>query len=331
MVHMILPLSILIVSMINSIAAFTSVLSKVHNFRHLSNNRSTPSIHLSSNLYVASNAEVSQVQSNADIIALADLRYKEWIQDQTDASTEGTNIGTAPSQHSFRLATAEIFHERKAEGATVFLARYKDDAGDETVGAAELSPIETRDCIQSNLQLESSSPIAMYATDVVASRSHRRLGIGSKLMNALEDTAWGLGCRYVFLHVEYVNTAAIGFYHRLGYLNVLADGVGEDSGVVSLSFTNDGLVVSAMQKRNDYTADINACNYALISVDMQQLATNAGTDGQLLMVKQLQESRDSNRLNGNVMISNSATKSASGFGTKAGGSSKKKKGKRKSS
>ena len=117
--------------------------------------------------------EISQVQSNADITSLADLRYQEWIIKDDDESLVNNRV---PSRTSFRLATAEIYQERSVDGATVFLARHHNpNDAVEVVGAAELSPIETRGCIQSNAQdaNAANSLMAMYVTDVVTSSSHR--------------------------------------------------------------------------------------------------------------------------------------------------------------
>ncbi|KAL3769939.1 hypothetical protein ACHAWO_001887 [Cyclotella atomus] len=267
---------------------------------------------------------VSQAQSNADILSLADLRYKEWILQEDDIN-ELDKSNSAPSQHSFRLATAEICQERSMHGAIAFLANYHHGDEYEIVGAAELSPIETRGCIHSNnVHLESNVPIAMYATDVVTSSSHRRLGIGSKLMNELENTAWRLGCRFVFLHVECDNDAAIDFYHGLGYLNIKHDSL-DGTGVVLLRFTEKGLVVVPTMSLNT-TGDENVdavvdeqvqSDNATITVDAQQLATNAGTSGQLLMVKKLQESNNDHQ--DDIRPEGSTSKAAAGFSYNAGG------------
>ncbi|KAL3797139.1 hypothetical protein HJC23_000477 [Cyclotella cryptica] len=259
----------------------------------------------------SSNIEISQVQSNADIVSLADLRYQEWILEDNDSQNDTTvtpreKPSTAPSQTSFRFATEDVYQERRAEGALVFLAKYnnKDHLGvDErntpaVVGAAELSPIEIRNCIQiCGAQDIECAPMAMYATDVVTSRSHRRLGIGSKLMSALDDTARSLNCRFLFLHVKHDNVAAVNFYHGLGYLEVTSNNTaGDVEGLMSFSITRQGLSISPVNKTasripetetiNGFTKNEHDGNPAII-VNTRQLAVNAGTVGQLLMVKPL--------------------------------------------
>jgi ribosomal protein S18 acetylase RimI-like enzyme len=274
---------------------------------------------------------VSRVQSNVDILSLADLRYKEWIlQDDINGTDESK---ASPSQHSFRLATAEICQERSKDDAIDFLAKYYN-GNEEIVGAAELSPIETRGCIRFNndthLKSVSNTPIAMYATDIVTSSSHRRLGIGSKLMNELEDEAWRMGCRFVFLHVEYDNAVAIGFYHRLGYLDV-QDNVRDDIGVVTLTFTDEGLIAVpttsldtlAGENKDGTRIDEQVPHHETIIVDTRQLAANAGTTGQLLMVKKLKEPNTNDK--DDIQSETSASKAAGFGGNNAGGFGSKRK------
>jgi ribosomal protein S18 acetylase RimI-like enzyme len=324
-------LRLLLVSLLNAVTAFTSIKRQrlsvfIHQFHDdriaKVGIRVKPNVHSTTLLRAAlPRISVSQVQSNVDILSLADLRYKEWIlEDDINNKSKAS-----PSQNSFRLATAEICQERSMHGAIAFLANYHHGDEYEIVGAAELSPIETRGCIHSNnVHLESNVPIAMYATDVVTSSSHRRLGIGSKLMNELENTAWRLGCRFVFLHVECDNDAAIDFYHGLGYLNVEHDSL-DGTGVVLLRFTEKGLVVVPTMSLNttgdenvDAVLDEQVSGYAtIIIVDAQQLAANAGTSGQLLMVKKLQESANDDQ--DGIRPEGSTSKAAAGFGYNEGG------------
>lgn len=214
--------------------------------------------------------QVSIVKTNDDILSLADLRYQEWMSEDPNP----------PKLSSFRLATAEIYHERKDEregGSTVFLATMLDNNISDNrhtapvpVGAAELSPIELRGVFNSNddnkLANDLREAMPLYITDVVTSSAHRRLGIGSNLMNAVETTARELGSRFVFLHVEHVNIGAMQFYKRLGYAEV----VDATDGMISFNLGDGGL-----SKGN------------LIDMDVERIAVNAGTVGQLLMFKHL--------------------------------------------
>jgi ribosomal protein S18 acetylase RimI-like enzyme len=137
------------------------------------------------------------VKTTADILALADIRYNEWI-------ATGEN---GPSQRAFRMATIEIFQERAEAGAVTFLA-WADDGT--AAGAAELSPIELQGATKENM---------LYVTDVVTVCSHRRKGCAASLMDAMETEATTKGASYLLLHVEEDNIAALAFYRnpRVGY------------------------------------------------------------------------------------------------------------------
>jgi ribosomal protein S18 acetylase RimI-like enzyme len=155
-----------------------------------------------------------------DIRALADLRYNEWMADDPNP----------PSLGAFRAATHEILEERTAEGAVAFLARPDDD--DSTVrpaiGTAELSPIEFQGAIRNS---ESSRPHSfLYITDVLTSKTNRRMGVGKALMEAMEAHAVQLGATQLFLHVKQDNEAARAFYERpgLGYAPYLNQGIGDE-------------------------------------------------------------------------------------------------------
>ena len=314
----------IIISKPNDVAAFTTHWAPPSFQRHNSQFATSIAKNQETILFKSSsNIEISQLQSNADVISLADLRYKEWIL--------GDSPFASPSQASFRLATSDICQERKSEGAVVFLAKLRDNNDDSNsltlVGAAELSPIELRGCVhKDNSQVLEPGTIAMYATDVVTSTSHRRLGIGSKLMTLLEDTAYNLGCRFVLLHVEHENIAAINFYRRLGYVHVAvststADDVEE---VLTLSLTSKGLSglhVSTVASKSD-DSSLREINNPSITVKTRQLAINAGTVGQLLLVKAIKNSKAKGE------NKSSRATSASGFSRTAVGfsSSKLKKG-----
>jgi ribosomal protein S18 acetylase RimI-like enzyme len=57
----------------------------------------------------------------------------------------------------------------------------------------------------------------MVVEDVIVDRAHRRRGIGSRLMQALEQEAVRHGCSYIMLVTDAKRTDALGFYERLGY------------------------------------------------------------------------------------------------------------------
>lgn len=115
------------------------------------------------------------------------------------------------------MATAEIAAERSEGGAVAFLARL-EDAISIPVGAAELSPIEFDGAITTKQSDDKDAaqqlPTILYVSDVVTSSSHRRMGIASTLMDALETFAFeksGAGTM-LYLHVKEENMVAQKFY-----------------------------------------------------------------------------------------------------------------------
>jgi len=107
-------------------------------------------------------------------------------------------------------------------------------------------------------------------------------------MTEVERVAvYELNSRIVFLHVEYDNVAARKFYERLGYVDMAV--VGGDSK------ENDGLISLSLDELSqpqpsavieDDTID-NRQQNDMIRLDTKKLAINAGTVGQLLMMKRL--------------------------------------------
>ena len=190
---------------------------------------------------VKSNFKVHQVNSFADVRDLADLRYNEWIVGSDEDERE------QPSLAAFRMATAEVHQERKDQGAKIFIAKCEETGV--AVGSAEISPIEVENCCTSD------NPY-LYITDVVTSFSHRRKGIGKKLLNTLEQEAINCGIGNVCLHVDKQNNeAAFQFYMRNGY---------------------------------------SECNETDGKLNETQLTTNTGTSGQVLLAKELKISLKKN-------------------------------------
>ena len=216
----------------------------------------------------------SPVQTQADIVALADLRYDEWIgnDDQSDGDDN-----PVPRRFAFRTATADIAAERTEGGAVAFLAQLAvagmqptantdGKLDDDTalskgvpVGAAELSPIEFDGAItrtQHSRDKDTSTaqqPTRLYVTDVVTSSKHRRMGIANTLMDALESFAlekFGTNTM-LCLHVKEDNVAAQKFYQN----------------------PKRGYAVPTPEQ--------------LQNIDVSRLEDNAGTAGQMLMCKSL--------------------------------------------
>lgn len=167
-----------------------------------------------------------------DIFAIADLRYNEWML--------GDGRTPPPPREAFRAATIEIMEERV--GAISFLARFADDKYQTAVGAGELSPIELWGAVVS----ENENGSFLYVTDVVTVQTHRRAGVGTALMDAMEEHAMQQGISELFLHVEKDNAQAIKFYEK-----------------------------------RQFKVPSSA------ALDVDCLAKNAGTEGQMLLSKKL--------------------------------------------
>lgn len=189
-------------------------------------------------------------RSSQDVMDLADMRYREWIQD------DGTDQNT-PSLGAFRMATAEILQERTQEGAMTFLARIPSkDSSMTVVGSAELSPIEVRGLTPPSLSETESK--WLYVTDVVTSSSHRRLGVGTALMDAMErEAALQLNATRIYLHVCTDNTGAIEFYCKRGYLEaktsddqVDTEKLAEAAGAIGQMLLQKELILGEMQEND---------------------------------------------------------------------------------
>lgn len=213
---------------------------------------------------VQQDIRVNIVHDYGDIMALADLRYDEFIECEENAGDKYI------SRRAFRKATAEIHQERTDEGATVFLAKCScsESSSDVGAGAAELSPMEFAGAVTAAVD-----PVFLYVTDVVTSQHYRRRGVGNALMVAMEEEAARL-CREsqqeyacLFLHVFPDNDGAIQFYcnPKLGY-----------------QIIDDSVDVLPMQIGLD-----NRNEKMEVTVDLKRLTQNCETEGQVLMIKKI--------------------------------------------
>jgi ribosomal protein S18 acetylase RimI-like enzyme len=299
--HPYLLLFVIFRQLISSTLAFSSSPSNV-------NNQSSTLPHKN-----YKQVKISKVQTNNDILSLAKLRYQEWM----------INESNPPLLSNFCKATSEIYNERKIDGSIVFLAKLVHQSNDDdlVVGAAELSSIGLQNCIINNSDNTNDVDIAapLYITDVVTSSTHRRFGIGTKLMSEVERVAlYELNTRIVFLHVENDNLAARKFYGRLGYIDVVVGGEdckerGDTIEVISISFDEPS-------QQSVVTAEDGWQHDAIIILDTKQLAINAGTVGQLLMMKRLSKESIPKVVDGDDISSQSppsikpATSKGGGFG-----------------
>ena len=303
--HPRLLLLVIFLQLISSVVAFSSSFPNI-------NNQPTTLPHKNIKNYNTA-LIISKVQTNNDILSLAKLRYQEWM----------INEINPPILSNFCKATAEIYNERKVDGSIVFLAKLvhqSDDGSDEmVVGAAELSSIELQNCIINNSSDNNDIATPLYITDVVTSSNHRRFGIGTKLMTEVERVAlYELNSRIVFLHVEYDNVTARKFYERLGYVDVSVGGEdivrGDTIEVISIS-PNELLQPTAVDIEDDTAHN----QQRMIILDTKHLAINAGTVGQLLMMKRLSKESipkvvDEDVISTTCQSPSSAVSNGGGFG-----------------
>jgi ribosomal protein S18 acetylase RimI-like enzyme len=150
------------------------------------------------------------------------------------------------SRASFRAASAEIVAERTREGAKAFLAfRTETKRGSTTVVEA-MGAAEVSPIELQDATIDHRK--FLYVTDVVTAQRFRRRGVAKALMNAMEE-AVEPPCTHLVLHVDPSNTAAMHFYQ------------------------------SPQVRYNKPTPEV------LQTLDVERLARNAGTVGQILLVK----------------------------------------------
>ena len=137
-----------------------------------------------------------------------------------------------------------------------------------------------------------------------------------------------MNTRIVFLHVEYDNVAARKFYERLGYVDVAVVGgdAKEDDGLISISLDESSQPSAVIE---DDTTDNQ--QHDIITLDTKQLAINAGTVGQLLMMKRLSKEsipkivdEDDISSQATPSIKAAATSKGGGFGKQQAKQSKRK-------
>jgi ribosomal protein S18 acetylase RimI-like enzyme len=199
----------------------------------------------------SSNVRIIQVTTPREWLCVADVRYDEFV--KTDVRYEewiksDDEHSTRPSRDAFRYATIDIYAEERPD-AMLFLATKKNGR---VVGSAELSPMELENGSLWITDCSSDDDVkVMYVTDVVTDRDHRRQGIAATLMKEMESHAiQHHGVKYLVLHVVPDNVAAQRFYETLGYSEVLP---------FELS----------------------------LILNVERLAENAGTKGQLLLSKKI--------------------------------------------
>lgn len=76
-------------------------------------------------------------------------------------------------------------------------------------------------------------PEDLYVQDVITHLDHRRRGISTALLRAVQDAGRQFGCRRFYLTSEPQNIAAHGTWVRLGFVNVPGDHIVNGAEVIS--------------------------------------------------------------------------------------------------
>lgn len=209
--------------------------------------------------------------NTADLQGLAELRYQEWMvvpsletatQDNTDDanSKDDSSVQESSSSETTQSTTPP---SRYAFGrATADITQERTAQGAVTLLAKLADGVVVGSAELSPIEFQdvSGNNNYLYVTDVVTSSHYRRQGIATAVMEAVEEHACAvLDSPKLFLHVDAPNVGALTFYRHRGYTQV----------------------------ENVHT-----------EIDTTKLAQNAGTVGQVLLVKALPRKTRRNRTQG---------------------------------
>jgi ribosomal-protein-alanine N-acetyltransferase len=115
----------------------------------------------------------------------------------------------------FRFSRTSMCRFAEAPNATTLLAEVQTEIPPQPVLLAGFAILHIESAPEGAIDSR-SDPIGYIVTLDVAP-THRRQGLATTLMQALERTAVAAGCAALVLHVHTGNAAAIRFYHRLGF------------------------------------------------------------------------------------------------------------------
>ena len=124
---------------------------------------------------------------------------------------------------SFHLRILEKLRERLHQGAVCLIAIGTDILPSRlhvpqlrVLGSVEISPSDFR-----NTSMEFiGHHRKLYAMDLAVRQDVRRMGVASRLLDAVERYAVQHSFREIYLHVEVENQAAKNLYEKNGYIEV---------------------------------------------------------------------------------------------------------------
>lgn len=120
-------------------------------------------------------------------------------------------------QSQFCVRSCQAIGARRRRGATCVVATEPSDGYHRLLGSAECSSHEFLDTRLGQCRPPHS---ILYLTEVAVSPNARRRGIGSRLLEAIEELAEARNVETLYLHVDVTNAAAISLYEKAGYSRV---------------------------------------------------------------------------------------------------------------
>jgi ribosomal protein S18 acetylase RimI-like enzyme len=123
-------------------------------------------------------------------------------------------------QAQFCARSCQAIAARRLRGATCLVATKlcpglnRGDRANIILGSAECSFHEFFGTVLGRRRAHNS---ILYLTEVAVNPSFRRQGIGSKLLQAVDELATRRGIETLYLHVDVKNVGALGLYEKAGY------------------------------------------------------------------------------------------------------------------
>ena len=142
-----------------------------------------------------------------------DKKYDEQIKDLLvelqeyikNIDLEGYNILTDEFRESYFLKTMD---EIKKCNGKILIYKEENDIVGLVIGLINNDAEET---------YEFKAPKRGRITELIVSKNNRSSGIGTKLLNAMENYLKSIGCKDILLGVFAYNEKAIKFYEKNGY------------------------------------------------------------------------------------------------------------------
>jgi ribosomal protein S18 acetylase RimI-like enzyme len=166
-----------------------------------------PTLKRSSNRLKSGSMTV-RVATEADDVDIANLRLSVF----SDFAPE--------VRAHFCNRSCQVLANRRLRGATCLVATVpmtKMIGDDFVLGSAECS---VHEFYGTQLGMSRPQDSALYITEVAVNPCARRIGVGHKLLEGVDELATIRGVETLYLHVDVTNVAALRLYDRAGYQQV---------------------------------------------------------------------------------------------------------------